>query len=278
MKNSLQPFIRVITPTAFQDLEKINESFYNLVLFEGHAVFTIDDNYYTCTGKCMIFLTPYQILEWKEITMKLLHYLRFHGDFYCIEYHKKEVACNGILFNNIYTEPYIMLSDQLFDEVSVLFQKIEALAYRTESYNQSVLKSYLQLILALSSREKQISQGISEVNSERIDHLSDFQHVLETHFIKEKSVSFYADYFNLSVDAFSKKMKNKFGKTPSVLIQERMILEAKKKLHLTHKSVKEIANELGFADEFYFSRFFKKHVHISPKKFRDNVGVSIVAK
>ena len=57
-----------------------------------------------------------------------------------------------------------------------------------------------------------------------------------------------------------------------------MLLEAKKKLHLTYKSIKEIANELGFEDEFYFSRYFKKLTNVSPKTFRENVGISIVAK
>ena len=57
-----------------------------------------------------------------------------------------------------------------------------------------------------------------------------------------------------------------------------MILEAKKQIHLTYKSIKEIARDFGFEDEFYFSRYFKKEVGISPKKFREKVGISIVAK
>lgn len=57
-----------------------------------------------------------------------------------------------------------------------------------------------------------------------------------------------------------------------------MILEAKKEIHLTYKSIKEIARDLGFEDEFYFSRYFKKKVGVSPKTFREQVGVSIVAK
>lgn len=62
------------------------------------------------------------------------------------------------------------------------------------------------------------------------------------------------------------------------LIQERVTLEAKKLLHLTYKSVKEIANELNFEDEFYFSRYFKKNVGLSPTHYREKVGISIVAK
>ena len=74
------------------------------------------------------------------------------------------------------------------------------------------------------------------------------------------------------------QVKKQYGKTPSKLIRERLTLEAKRLLHLTYKSIKEIAHELGFNDEFYFSRYFKKEVGVSPKVFREKVGISIAAK
>jgi AraC family transcriptional activator of pobA len=82
----------------------------------------------------------------------------------------------------------------------------------------------------------------------------------------------------MSPDAFSKKIKKQFSRSPSTLINERVILEAKKLLHLTYRSIKEIALELNFDDEFYFSRYFKKNVGVSPSYYRRNVGISIVAK
>ena len=64
----------------------------------------------------------------------------------------------------------------------------------------------------------------------------------------------------MSIHNFSKKVKLVFDKPPSKLIKERLVLESKRRLHLTFSSIKQIANELGFKDEFYFSRFFKKEV------------------
>ena len=107
---------------------------------------------------------------------------------------------------------------------------------------------------------------------------NDFQKLLEDHFITERNVSFYASALCLTPDSFSKKIKALLGKTPNKLIQERVVLEAKKLLHLTYKSIKEVAFELNFEDEFYFSRFFKKNVGLSPKHFRKKVGISIVAQ
>jgi AraC family transcriptional regulator, transcriptional activator of pobA len=56
------------------------------------------------------------------------------------------------------------------------------------------------------------------------------------------------------------------------LISERIIIEAKRELYLTNKSVKEIAFELGYSDEHYFSRFFKNNADVSPQMYRDVVG------
>lgn len=255
-----------------------NEPYYFVILFEGSASFSINFTRYTSTGETLVFLAPYQLLEWHESNTSIIRVLRFHGDFYCVEYHKKEVSCNGILFNNIYARPFVSISAHIFKEITDIFHKIEKFGAPIHDYDLSILKSYLQLILALSSREKQVKPDHISLTSGAHASLSDFPVLLEEHFLASKSVSFFAKHYSLSVDAFSKKIKALFHKPPSQLIRERLVLEAKKLLHLTYKSIKEIADELGFEDEFYFSRYFKKEVGVSPKTFRRTVGISIVAK
>jgi YesN/AraC family two-component response regulator len=66
--------------------------------------------------------------------------------------------------------------------------------------------------------------------------------------------------------------KSYFNKTLSSLINERIIIEAKRELYLTNKTVKEIAYELGYEDEYYFSRFFKVNADVSPQMYRETVG------
>jgi AraC family transcriptional activator of pobA len=86
------------------------------------------------------------------------------------------------------------------------------------------------------------------------------------------SLGDYAGLLHISAKALNKVSKAKFNKTLSDLIAERIIVEAKRELYLTSKPVKQVAFELGFNDEFYFSRFFKKNVAVSPQVFRDTVG------
>ena len=251
---------------------------YSIFLLDEIALYSINFVNYESPPRSILFLSPYQNLKWLGSTNAQLKLLQFHGDFYCIEYHKKEVACNGFLFNNVYLQPYISFTEGKFQEINELTEKMEKEANTEKQFSDSVVKSYLQLILAICSNEK-ASEISSEHFQQQLDHeILKFKDLLEKHFLQERSPAFYANELLMSPSSFSKKVKRQFGKSPSQLIQERVVLEAKKLLHLTHKTVKEIATELHFDDEFYFSRNFKKEVGLSPTHFRKEVGISVVAK
>ncbi|MCE4564154.1 helix-turn-helix domain-containing protein [Maribellus sp. CM-23] len=255
-----------------------NVPVYSILLVEDVGQFSINFVNYKIEPNTVLFLSPYQNLKWLENWSAKIKLLQFHGDFYCIEYHKKEVACNGLLFNNIYLEPFIALDESRFQEVRLLMEKMEKETTTNKRFTDSVLKSYLQLILAICSNEKIDEHDNALAKAPFESNILLFQEVLEIHFRNERSPSFYADQLSMSSSSFTKKIKSQFGKTPTQLIQERVILEAKKLLHLTHKSVKEVALELYFEDEFYFSRYFKNKVGLAPTHFREKVGISIVAK
>ena len=116
-----------------------------------------------------------------------------------------------------------------------------------------------------------------KIKPEKDEQMENFRKLLNEHFLSLHKPSEYAELLAMTPDNLTKRSTRYFKKTPSQLIQERLILEAKKQLHLTRKSIKEIAWALQFEDEFYFSRVFKKFTHLSPQAFRDQTGISIVA-
>lgn len=249
-----------------------------MLLFEGEGQFEIDFVPYYFSGSTILFLTPHQSFRWIESNLTDIQILRFHGDYYCIEYHKKEVACNGLLFNNIYENPHFTIAPYLFQEIQTLLDKMQCEWNSTDenSFSNSILKSYLQLILALASKEK--SKILDDKKSLTDSIALDFQKQLENHFATERTVAFYAELFHLNPKTFSKRIKEQFNKTPMALIKERVILEAKKLLHLTYLQINEIASRLNFEDEFYFSRYFKKEVGLSPANYRNSVGIAELAQ
>lgn len=247
-----------------------------LYVRSGKGIFHADFGTFPFKGPLLLFSTPMQVIFIEQNEAPELYLLQFHGDFYCMEYHKAEVSCSGLLFNNVYLSPHIELSAaevQAFDRLFLEFE--EELDRATPS--ETILTAYLQLFLARCSSIKLKSLERGEDPPAKDELMERFKDLLENHYLTLRKPQDYAQLLSMSPGNFSKRCSRYFNKTPSHLIQERLILEAKKRLHLTRQSIKEIAYSLQFRDEFYFSRVFKRVTKVSPQVFRDKTGISIVA-
>jgi AraC family transcriptional activator of pobA len=96
-----------------------------------------------------------------------------------------------------------------------------------------------------------------------------FRQALEVYFIKYKRPSDYANVLNISAAYLNECVKSVTGLPVSYHIQQRVILEAKRMLYHSDKSVKEISAELGFEDYPYFSRLFTKVTGMTALTFRN---------
>ena len=138
-----------------------------------------------------------------------------------------------------------------------------------------LLISYMKIFLIAASRSKaeQQPQAIpSDKKNKEPVILQNLKEAIENDFKSKHTPNDYAVLLNISPNALAKIAKKYFNKTLTNLIAERIIIEAKRELYLTNKSIKEVAYELGYDDEYYFSRFFKKNVNISPQVYRETVG------
>lgn len=91
---------------------------------------------------------------------------------------------------------------------------------------------------------------------------------MEIHYRKEHQVQFYAGLLNKSPKTISNIFSIYNKKTPTQVIQERIIAEAKRLFYYTDKSVKEIANILGFEEVAHFSKFFKNCTSQNPSELK----------
>lgn len=96
-----------------------------------------------------------------------------------------------------------------------------------------------------------------------------FKALLESHFATVRSPMNYARKLNISTIYLNECVKNTTGYSVSHHIQQRIILEAKRMLHHSDKSVKEIATDLGYEDYPYFSRLFSKVAGMTALVFRN---------
>ena len=251
--------------------------FYTIIFIqEGAGHFHSDGVVYSYQGPSIFFATPFQKIKLTGKKNSLISLMQFHGDFYCIEFHKADVACNGLLFNNVFLSPLVSLSKIELKKIVTIWKEITSEVESAE-VEKSIVIAYLQLLLARASSTKFKQLIKDELVIAQEQDMMRLKILIEENYLREHSPSFYAHILGIPTNTLSKKCTKFFGRSTSRLIHERIIVEAKRRLHLTRQSVKEIAYGMNFKDEFYFSRFFKKNVSLSPKAFRNSVGIARIA-
>ena len=100
------------------------------------------------------------------------------------------------------------------------------------------------------------------------ERLRRFRHLIESHYLKHWPVERYARHLSLSETSLNRLCRRLAGVTAFDFIQQRLALEARRRLVYAANSVSGIAGELGFKDPAYFSRFFRRHSGVSPLEFR----------
>ncbi|NML93292.1 helix-turn-helix domain-containing protein [Novosphingobium olei] len=83
-----------------------------------------------------------------------------------------------------------------------------------------------------------------------------FRHLVETHLAEQRPLEFYARSMGLTVRTLTRLTRARLGAPPQVLINRRLALEAQRRLRYTSATVAQIAEDLGFADPSWFSRFY----------------------
>ncbi len=96
-----------------------------------------------------------------------------------------------------------------------------------------------------------------------------FKKLLEANFVTFKRPADYAQQIHISSPYLNECVRNATGYSVTYHIQQRVVLEAKRLLYHSDKSVKEIAAELGYEDYSYFVRLFTKVSGITPAAFRN---------
>lgn len=258
---------------SFDHVRRLN--YYTLIwIEEGEGMLKSDFSEYRFSSNQVLAFAPYQPFMLKPegaVSGKVIH---FHPDFFCIHKHHQEVACNGVLFNNIYASPIVLLTEALQKTMETVFEQIRSEIQDVALAQYELLVAYLKIILISASRQKKIQhQENSETeNADAPFILQNLKNYIELHFKTKHAPSDYAELLNITPNALAKITKNHFNKTLSHLITERIMIEAKRELYLTNKPVKEIAYELGYDDEHYFSRFFKNNADVSPQLYRETIG------
>ena len=193
---------------------------------------------------------------------------QFNREFYCVVNHDAEVGCVGFLFYGLTSTMFLSLDKEHYNELNQLQLLFEKEFTTDEEIKETMLKMLLvSLIIRLTRLAKKQYIEV-EIEDKKFDLFRKYNLLVEKNYRKERQVQFYAGLLNKSPKTISNIFAVYSKKTPLEIIHDRVILEAKRLFYYTDKSVKEIANDLGFDDASSFSKFFKNYTTQSPSEMR----------
>jgi len=232
------------------------------ILERGNVVIEIDFKTYKVSAPAVVYLHPDQVHRVLHIDDIIVSSLSINSENLSTEY-------LNILEELNTTAPFLM-EKQAFSVISSSFalclnfygERNNKLFYPLLRDSCNALIAYLLSQFLNVARPDEAFSRFEKVTKA-------FRKLLEKNYINLKRPNQYASLLHISTPYLNDCIKSSTGYSVSYLIQERIILEAKRLLYHTDKSVKEIAFALGYADYPYFSRLFSKVTGISAITFRN---------
>mgnify|MGYP000462594753 CR=1 FL=1 len=244
-------------------------AFFHIIWFQkGPAKHLVDFNPVDVAENIIIFLSPNVVQCFDRKANVKAKAILFTEDFFSQTTADTKHLRSSILFNDLLTVPAVYLEDKA-DLFETLFSLMETEYNKVnDPFQALILRNYLRTFMLEAERLRR-KQNFTEVKKgPNLDFVIQFKNLLENHFKSEKTVSYYAKALNITEKRLNQAVSKILGLSPKQLIDERIMLEAKRLLAHTNESVKEIAFELGFEEPTNFVKYFKKHYPSTPVQFR----------
>lgn len=240
-----------------------------LFLPPGYKV-RVDFSVYETQRPALFFVSPNQYLQLEEAGLDDGYFIFYNRDFYCIQIHDQEVACDGLLFNNIHNMPKVEASEEEIAFIRGLFTEMLHEFKLNDSSLEEMVRTYLKQLLIRATRSwkrQHLENAVNEPQSD-LEFFRKFTRLVEEHYKSKHTVADYADLLCMSPKTITHKFNRLRLPQPNEVIKDRIVLEAKRLLVHTSLTAKEIAYDLGYQDPAYFSRLFLTKTGESPSNFR----------
>ena len=255
--------------TSYKSVETLgahrDDHYLFFVLEDGHASLMIDFHEVPISKSNLYYILPGQVHHRIKNEVAQGWFLAIDTILVPKEY--RDVFEDRLLLQ----QPYILNPVQL-QQCQVLLQLIEEKRYENQeaAFYFPVLHSLLQTFVGVAAGCYS-ECGNANFNLSRPAQLArEFKNLLPVNILTMKSPSAYAEMLNVSESYLNEALKKVTGFSVSYWILQEVMLEAKRLLYYSDLTVKEIAHRLGYEDNTYFSRIFKKALDVTPLEFREH--------
>ncbi|MFK7968885.1 MAG: helix-turn-helix domain-containing protein [Bacteroidia bacterium] len=248
-----------------------SHSYYQIIwFFEQGGSHLVDFTSYDIHANTVFFVNKDQIHAFDQNLDAQGYLIHFNESFFMQD--DMDVFLKYNIFN-IQQKPCYSIDDETVSITKshvdlILKERAKSFSFGHEDAVRFLLKS---LLINLERVSRTNVHEKLEINNQYVLQFVRYQALIEERFKETLSVTEYAALLNISTKTLSTVTKSIVNKTPSQLIVERTMLEAKRLLKFTSLQVGEIAFRLGFEDDSYFIKYFKKHVGTSPRSFRNDL-------
>jgi len=262
--NRLSDYLREHTNLHFPH----RHSFYHLVYFtKGGGSHTIDFNAFEIKKNQIYFMIPGQVHTWEFKGEMDGYVVNFSTAFFQSFLLRPEYVELFSFFNGITEDSVLNLSVEASKPVIAAFEDLIAQAKADNTFRWDMIRVLLLKIFILID-QKNTAESKSVVSNYNYALLKNFQKLIDKNFTKLKLPMEYAELLYITPNHLNALCKDHTGMAAGELIRNRIILEAKRLLINQDLSISEIAYELNFNDNSYFTKFFKKQVGVTPEEFR----------
>jgi AraC family transcriptional activator of pobA len=247
-----------------------------LFLLGGHVSARIDTANWDCAGPCVITIHP-----------SVVHGFRFSAETYGYVLTVDQnvlfgdrPGADGDIFSGLFLQPLAMDLAAAPD----LRQRIEALLrqmlieFERPLHGHTLMLDWLtRCVMLLLLRQHAAHRSADLSGRADFELFSRLRTSVEENYKAQWSVARHAAALRVTESRLNRLCLKLSGKSAFDLLQQRLMLEARRKLTYVPASVSSIAYELGFQDPAYFSRVFKRHTGMTPKIFRERARAEAAA-
>lgn len=240
-------------------------SFYHLVYFTaGSGTHCIDFHTFPITPGQIYFMVPGQVHSWHFEAGVDGYIVNFSAELLHAFFSKNETLSRFPFLCGNATESVIQLH-QSAATVTQLLQQIVNETAGMEPYRNDILCLNMLSVFMHTLRDSTATQNRTTTTP---DVISAFRALVDKHYATMRLPKDYAALLHITPNHLNALCQETLGVSAGSYIRDRTLLEAKRILAGSAVSISEIAWQLSFKDNSYFTRFFKKHTSLTPEQFR----------
>ena len=241
-----------------------------LYITQGTGSFFVDFEGFPIASGAMFFINPGQV-HYADLVGTVQGYvLSFPEDFLSIDPSRESTVFELAFFQSPDREPVALFEGSAADDIVSLVESIRGEFSKRGSGYITVLRSYLHILLVRASRGLRAPVQPKTVSS-AIATTRRFRQLVAEQVRTVRSVNSYAQQLGISPGHLHDVVKSSASVTPSEVIQQELMLEAKRLLAHTDMSIAEVGHQLCFDDPAYFGRYFRRNQKQSPGQYRNQV-------